>query len=367
MKNIIARLLILSIFSFFIATLLFFLDSSKGFFVLFLAIGFVFIAFAFNKSKKFKGLTYPVMILASVAIALTYPDIFVSIKGFHLTTLITPLLQIIMFGMGATMSVQDFVGVVKMPKGVIIGSVCQFTVMPLVGFSLASIFNFPPEIAAGIILIGSSPGGMASNVMAYLAKANVALSITLTTVSTLLAPFLTPFWMKAIGSQFVEIDALKMMFDIIKIVIIPVFFGILFNYLFKGRTKWIDIIMPRLSMVSIAFIIVIITAVGRESLMTIGILLFCTALFHNIIGYFVGYFAGRLFKMSEKDCRTIAIEVGMQNGGLASGIAKEMGKVATIGLAPAIFGPTMNITGSLLASFWHEKRGTEKLESLDTE
>ncbi len=354
-KNIISRLLLFSGFSFAIAALLFVAGFSKIFFVLFAAIGIVFSAFAFNKSEKFKGLTYPLMIIASVVIAMAYPDIFVSIRGFHLAVLITPLLQIIMFGMGTTMSVQDFVGVVKMPKGVIIGAVCQFSIMPLIGFSLASIFNFPPEIAAGIILIGSSPGGMASNVMAYLARANVALSITLTTVSTLLAPFLTPFWMRAIGSQFIEIDAFKMMLDIIKIVIIPVVGGVLFNHLFKGKTKWIDVVMPRLSMGSIAFIIVIITAIGRDSLMEIGILLFFTALIHNILGYFVGYSVGRLFKMNEKDCRTIAIEVGMQNGGLASGIAKEMGKVATVGLAPAIFGPAMNITGSLLASFWRGK------------
>ena len=197
---------------------------------------------------------------------------------------------------------------------------------------------------------------MASNVMAYLARANVALSITLTTVSPLLAPRLTPFWMKIMGSRFIELDALKMMFDIVKIVIIPVIGGVLFNRLFKEKMKWVSIVMSRLSMGSIALIIVIITAMGHESLKEIGIMLLCTALIHNIFGYLAGYYAGRLFKMDDKDCRTIAIEVGMQNGGLVSWIAKEMGKVATVGLAPAVFGPTMNITGSLLASFWRGKK-----------
>ncbi len=360
LKNILLEMILFAVACVALAVYLIAADCNKIIAMIFLVSGFVIAALAFNKFEKLKGLTYPLMIFASVAVAMAYPDIFIQIRGVHLAVLITPLLQIIMFGMGTTMSLSDFVGVVKMPKGVLIGSVCQFTIMPLIGFFLASIFNFPPEIAAGIILIGSSPGGMASNVMAYLARANVALSITLTTVSTLLAPFLTPFWMKVVGSQFIEIDAAKMMFDIVKIVIIPVVGGVLFNHLFKGRLKWMDVVMPRLSMASIAFIIVIITAIGRASLMEIGFLLFSAAIIHNISGYFVGYYVGRLFKMNEKDCRTIAIEVGMQNGGLASGIAKEMGKVATVGLAPAIFGPVMNITGSLLASFWKDRVPGEK-------
>ena len=159
---------------------------STIFFLLFLALGI-------NGTKKFKGFTFTVLIFAAVAMSMYYPDYFIENNGFEFKTLIVPLLQIIMFGMGTAMSFKDFYGVIKMPKGVLIGLVCQFTIMPILGFSLASLFNFPLEIAAGIILIGSSPSGLASNVMAYLAKANIALSVTLTAVATLVAPIMTPF------------------------------------------------------------------------------------------------------------------------------------------------------------------------------
>jgi BASS family bile acid:Na+ symporter len=225
--------------------------------------------------------------------------------------------------------------------------------MPILGFTLATVSNFPPEIAAGIVLIGCSPSGLASNVMSYLAKANLALSITITAVTTLLAPFVTPVLMKFLAGAFIEIDVLKMMWDIIKMVIIPIGGGLLFNKLLSGKSKWIDDAMPVVSMFGIALILTIITAAGRDNLIKIGGLLIILGLIHNICGYFLGFWFAKLFKMEERDCRTIALEVGMQNAGLASGIAKEMGKIATIGLAPAIFGPVMNITGSALASWWH--------------
>jgi len=253
------------------------------------------------------------------------------------------------------MSFGDFAGVIKMPKGVFIGVTSHFVIMPGIGYTLANLSGFPPEIAAGIILIGCSPNGMASNVISYLAKANLALSITITAISTMLAPFITPLLMKLLAGAFVEIHVLDMMWDITKIVIIPITAGLIFNKFLSGKADWLDKAMPLVSMTSIALIIVVITAAGRESLLTIGPTLILLVLIHNLSGYTLGYWSGRLFKMSERDCRTIAIEVGMQNGGLASGIAKGMGKMATVGLAPAIFGPLMNITGSILASYWHRK------------
>jgi BASS family bile acid:Na+ symporter len=273
------------------------------------------------------------------------------------------LLQLIMFGMGTSMSFKDFAGVVKMPKGVLIGVFSHFIIMPLIGFTLASISNFPPEIAAGIVLVGCSPNGMASNVMSYLGKANLALSVTITAISTSLAPFVTPVLMKLLAGAFIEIHTLDMMLDIFKIVIIPIGAGLIFNYFLSGKAKWLDNAMPLVSMFGIAFIIVIITAAGRESLLTIGPELILLVLVHNFSGYTFGYWTGRLFKMSERDCRTIAIEVGMQNAGLASGLAKAMGKIATVGLAPAVFGPVMNITGSVLASYWHRKPPKENVET----
>lgn len=320
-----------------------------------LIIVFVALAIGFRFSPILKGYSYTMLIFAAVTTALRYPQYFVELNGFKFAVLITPLIQLIMFGMGTSMSFQDFVGVVKMPKGVFIGVFSHFMIMPLLGFTLASISGFPPEIAAGIILIGCSPNGMASNVISYLAKANLALSITITAVSTLLSPFFTPFLMKFFAGAFIQIDILKMMWDITKMVIIPIGAGLIFNKLFSGKVKWLDNLMPLVSMFGITFIIVIITAAGRESLMNIGLTLIGLVLIHNLLGYTFGYWSGRLFKMDERDCRTMAIEVGMQNGGLASGLAKEMGKMATVGLAPAVFGPLMNVTGSILASYWHRK------------
>ncbi len=316
--------------------------------------------------EHLKGFTYTVMIFAAVVTALYYPSYFVEVNGFKFAALITPLIQLIMFGMGTSMGMHDIVGVVKTPRGVLIGVVSHFIIKTLIGYSLATMSGLPPEIAAGIILIGCSPNGMASNVISYLAKANLALSITITAVSTLLAPFITPFLMKFLAGAMVQIDPLKMMWDIFKMVIIPIGAGMIFNKLLHGKAKWLDNAMPIVSMLGIAFIIVIITAAGRDSLLKIGPLLILLVLIHNISGYTLGYFTGRLFKMSERDCRTIAIEVGMQNGGLASGLAKEMGKMATVGLAPAIFGPLMNVTGSLLASYWHRKPPKEKAGIVDT-
>jgi bile acid:Na+ symporter, BASS family len=316
---------------------------------------FVSLSVAFRSNVLLKGLSFTVIIFAAVTLAMFHPEYFLQWGNFKLSSLIIPLIQLLMFGMGASMSINDFAAVVKSPKGVVIGVMSQFIIMPLLGFGLASLTNFPPEIAAGVILIGCSPSGLASNVMAYLAKANLALSITITSITTLIAPFVTPLLMKLFAGALIEIDVMKMMWDIFKMIIIPIGAGLIFNKLLSGKSKWLDDAMPYVSMFSIACIITIITAAGRESLLKIGALLIVVAFIHNTFGYLLGYWSGRLFKMPERDCRTIAIEVGMQNAGLASGIAKEMGKIATVGLAAAVFGPLMNITGSALASWWHNR------------
>jgi len=334
----------------------------------FLIAFFVLMAIGFRGFSTLKGFSYTVTIFAAVTTALYYPGYFVEYNGFKFAKLITPLLQIIMFGMGTSMSFGDFAGVVKMPKGVFIGVFSHFVIMPLLGFTLAKLSGFPPEIAAGIILVGCSPNGMASNVISYLAKANLALSVTITAISTMLAPLVTPLLMKLLAGEFIEIKALSMMWDIVQIVVIPIGVGLVFNKLFHGRAKWLDKALPLLSMFGIAFIIVIITAAGRESLLNIGPALILLVLIHNLTGYSLGYWTGRLFRMTERDCRTIAIEVGMQNAGLASGLSKAMGKIATVGLAPAVFGPLMNVTGSILASYWHRKplKDTEESHAAET-
>lgn len=325
-----------------------------------LVLFFLSLAFAFRGIALLKGLSFTAIILASVVLAMWHPEYFTTWGSFSLSSTIIPFIQLLMFGMGSSMSLNDFAAVVKSPKGVVIGVASQFVIMPLLGFTLSNVSNFPPQIAAGIILIGCSPSGLASNVMAYLAKANLALSITITSITTLIAPFVTPLLMKLFAGALIEIDVLKMMWDIFKMIIIPIGAGLLFNRLLKGRIQWLDKAMPVISMFAITCIVTIIVASGRDNLLKIGLLLIGIAFVHNTLGYLLGYWSGRMFKMNEKDCRTIAIEVGMQNAGLASGIAKELGKIATIGLGAAVFGPLMNITGSALASWWHNRPPVEK-------
>lgn len=315
----------------------------------------ILLAVGSRSSGLLRQFTFTIWIFAAVATAMVHPQLFRTVGGFPLSRLIVPLIQVIMFGMGTAMSVRDFAGVLRMPKGVMVGIVCQFTIMPLLGVSLATAFRFPPEIAAGVVLIGSAPSGVASNVMAYIAGANVALSVTLTAVATLLAPLMTPLLMKLLAGQFVPIDFFDMMIGIVQMVIVPIVLGLGFNRLMRGRASWLHRTMPVVSMVGIAAVITIITASGRDALLTIGPALVLAAVVHNSMGYLLGYWICRLIGMDERACRTISIEVGMQNGGLASGIALQMGKVATVGLAPAVFGPWMNISGSALANWWRNR------------
>ncbi len=394
-------------------------SKSGPFFIAF----FFLLAIGVRGIKAVKGMSYTIFIFMAVAASMFYPQLFTSIGRFQLKTLIVPLLQIIMFGMGSQMSLNDFTGVIRMPKGVFIGVGSHYIIMPLVGFGIANIFDFPPEIKAGIILIGCVPSGLASNVMSYIANANLALAVTIGAISTLLSPVITPFLMKLLGGQFIEVSFWSMMLDILNMIILPIVAGFIFNlfssgkektrskvfqlmgffviilltnlvymksknsdisgflialgksmcfffflpmivaillrYFLKANTQWMSKILSLISMVGIAVIITIITATGRDSLLKVGALLLVTSLLHNLTGYALGYSISWLFKMPEKDRRTVAFEVGMQNGGLASGLALQMGKVATVGLAPAIFGPLMNITGSTLASWWRT-RPTER-------
>lgn len=316
---------------------------------------FIMLVLFLKTTKHFSGLAFTFVIFTAVTASLYYPALFISFGDFQYKSLIVPLLMLIMFGMGTSMSVKDFANVAKMPKGVIIGLVLQFSIMPIIGFTLASMSGLPPEIAAGIILMGCSPSGLASNVMAYISGANLALSLTLTAISTLLAPLITPFYMSMFAGEFIPINATAMFFSISKIVILPIIAGLAFNHFFHGKFPIVDKTMPKLSMVGIAVIITVITAAGRDNLLNIGILLVLLVLAHNILGFVLGYTSAKLLKMDESSSRTIAFEVGMQNSGLAAGIALEMGRVASMGLAPAVFGPLMNITGSSLAVWWKGK------------
>ena len=401
------------------------LTNSTG---LLLVFGLISLALAVRGFQKLKGFSYTLWIFTAVTASMFYPHYFISAGDFQFKKLIVPLLQIIMFGMGSQMSFKDFSGVIKMPKGVLVGVFSHYMIMPLVGFGIAGIFNFPPEISAGIILIGCVPSGLASNVMSFLAKANLALAVTVGAISTLLSPLVTPLLMKYLGGQYIEVNFWSMMLDILNMVILPIVAGFIFNLFSKGKesiiskiiqlisytiiivlttllyvkskdagfsefivkfaktmgwffllpivgakllslfikedNKYMEKILSLISMTGIALIVTIITASGRDSLLKVGALLVVTSLLHNITGYTLGYWLSWLVGMPEKDRRTIAFEVGMQNGGLASGLALQMGKVATVGLAPAIFGPLMNVTGSILANYWRGKPDVGEEEAI---
>ena len=322
----------------------------------FVTVFFISFAIGVRSIPALRGFAFTIWVVAAISTAMFYPSWFREIRGFQLERLFIPLMQIIMFGMGTAMSFKDFVGVVKMPKGVFVGLLCQFSIMPFLGFAFAKIFNFAPEIAAGVVLIGTTPCGLASNVMNYIADSNLALSVTLVAVSTLMAPVITPLFMQLYAGQMVPIHFVDMMLVIMKIVVLPIIAGLIFNTVVHGRVKWLDRAMPIVSMAGIAYIITITIAAGRDELLVIGVLLVFVEVLHNSLGYVFGYWGARLFRMDEKSCRTIAITVGLQNGGMASGIALEMGKLKTIGLATVVFGPWMNVSGSVVANWWRGKQ-----------
>lgn len=378
------------------------------------------LAIGLGAVPSLRGYQYTAWILAAVVAAMLYPTAFLKWGNFDLRNkwLVLLVVQSVMFGMGTQMSLKDFTGVMKMPWGVAVAVGCQFLIMPLSGFLLTRIFSLPPEVAAGVILIGCCSSGLASNVMCYIAKANLALSITATALTTLVAPFMTPLWMKLLASSLVEVDFFKMMVEIIKIVIVPIGAAMIHDYLKSAtptarrrltRAQWVstalilvimgsqntvwltglsasanlavelggfllgavafgvtyhqltrrysrlDQVMPLISMGGIVYFTTVTTAAGRDNLLMVGGLLIIVAILHNTAGYFFGYWLARACRLDRASCRTVAIEVGLQNGGMASGLAAAMGKLATVGLAAAVFSPWMNISGSILANHWQRR------------
>ncbi len=313
---------------------------------------FLVLALAASINAKLQHVAFTLWIAAGVALGMSFPRWFIGLGDFKFTSLFVPILQVIMFGMGTTLSVADFARVFRMPGGILAGVACQFTIMPLIGFILAHTCGFPPEIAAGLVLVGVSPSGLASNVMAYIAKANLAMSVTMTAASTLLAPLLTPLLMRLLAGEMIEINVPAMMWSITKIVLIPVLGGLVFHHLFYHRFRWLDRVMPMISMVGIFIMTVLTVAPGRDNLLQMGTRLIIACFLHSTAGFILGYWVCRVLGMDKLTCRTISLEVGLQNAGMASGIAAELKKVATLGLAPIVFGPVMNIAASTIANWW---------------
>jgi BASS family bile acid:Na+ symporter len=304
------------------------------------------------RGTSFAGFSFTGFIFAGVAAALFFPAAFITWNGYPLSNLIVPLIQIIMFGMGTTLSVADFARVLKLPKAIGIGIVLQFAVMPLTGATLARLFGFDGEVAAGVVLVGSAPGGVASNVITYLAGGNVPLSVTMTACSTLVSPLLTPLAMSQLAGQYVPIDIVAMMWSIVRMIIVPIVAGLVVNRLLRSHMGLVHRALPIVSMAAICFIITIITALSRDQLLAIAVALIALVIIHNAIGYTLGYVGARLLGLAERDARTVSIEVGLQNAGMASGLAIGVLRSSDAGLAAAIFGPWMNISGSVLASWW---------------
>ena len=306
---------------------------------------------------------FSIAIIASVVMACLWPSAFDTWGSVKLLRLISPTIGLIMFGMGTTLSLADFVRVVKMPVGVAVGVVLQFLVMPSVGWALATLFGFDGEIGAGIVLVGSVAGGTASNVVAYLARANVALSVTMTCMSTLLSPFLTPLLMKVFAGRMVQVDAMAMMVGILQIVLIPVLAGSLVHWLFRAvfdaHKVVCEKILSCISSTGICFTLLVLTAQSQDKFREAGLLVFCVAVLHNTIGYLSGYWTtrllGRLAHLDERDARTVAIEVGMQNGGMAGALANAVLNSPLAALPANVFSIWMNFSGSILASFWSSR------------
>ncbi len=333
----------------------------------------------------FKRYGFTFAVIVCVTAAYVWPHAFLTWGNLKLTTLIVPLMQVIMFGMGTTLSVADFTRVFKSPLPIFIGAALQYTIMPLIGFSLAHLFGLEGELAAGVILIGSVAGGVASNVMAYIAHANVALSVSMTCVSTLLAPVMTPLLMRLLAGRFVSIDAGEMALSILSMVLAPVLLGLLahafLEKIFPKGNAWMDRALSWLSMAGICFILAVILAPARETVKSAGLILIVAAVIHNALGFALGYGVSHLINVAlgtllrrfgrrtasaplipETDCRTIAIEVGMQNGGMGTALAINVLKSPIAALAPNIFGMWMNIAGSILANYWNRRPPKEEAE-----
>lgn len=282
-----------------------------------------------------------------------YPDPF-----RKLIYLITPALGVIMFGMGITLSGQDFKRVLLRPLDVAVGFCLQYGFMPLAGFVLSNIFGLKPLLAAGVVLVGSCPGGTASNVITFLARGDVALSVTLTSVSTIMSPVLTPLFTYIYAGQWIDVPAYKLFITTIKIIIIPIALGLGIKTLYREKVMFAVEFLPLLSSVAIIFIVGVIVAANAESISGVGLRTGLVVIIHNVLGLAVGFGLARLAGMNMKKAKAVSIEVGMQNSGLGVALAGAyFGALAA--LPAAIFSVWHNISGSALAWWW--SRQEEKI------
>lgn len=288
------------------------------------------------------------VILISIA-AYFAPDFFLPIRPY-----ISILLGIIMFGMGMTLRAADFKMAFLKPLPIILGVFLQFLIMPALGFLLAVLLRLPPEIAAGIVLVGSCPGGTASNVMVFLSRGNVALSIAMTTISTLLAPLLTPYLVLFYARRWMPIDPTKLFVSIVTIVLVPVVLGITVKKMLPKFTEKAGNLTPSISIIAIMLIIACVVALNVSNIITMALAMIMAVVLHNAMGLILGYWIAYFTKQDIKNCRAISIEVGMQNSGLGAVLAHTHFTPMTA-LPSVVFSIWHNISGAILASIWSRK------------
>lgn len=292
---------------------------------------------------------FPIWAIACSALAYFMPSLFSDFKSS-----IVPLLMFIMLTMGLTLRAADFKRVLDNKKAVLLGLILQFSVMPIAAFALSQAISLDSEMTVGMILVGAVAGGTASNVLCYLAKGDVALSVTMTVVSTLLGVVFTPLLTSLFLNQLIDIPVLGMLMSLVKIVLLPIIIGVLLNHWFAQSLDRFSKILPLFAMLAIIFIISIIVALNQEKLQTLSVLLVVAVMCHNILGLLLGYWVPKRFGFNEQVCRTVAFEVGMQNSGLAVALAIKF-FTPTAAIAGTLFSIWHNISGSILAGYWQKK------------
>ena len=295
-----------------------------------------------------------VLVLAAALLALAFPDTLRQIRP----TTINYLLGVVMFGMGLTLNLHDFKIVFSRPKDVITGCLAQFTVMPLLAYALAKAFQLDEALALGVVLVGCCPGGTASNVITFLAKGDLALSVGMTGVSTLLAPFLTPLLTWALAGKSIHVDVASMFLSILWVVILPIVAGLIVKWIWPKFTERATDYLPAFSSVAIAFIVAIIIAANADKLLAGGLIIILVVMLHNICGLSLGYLIGQLLRLSDPKKRAISIEVGMQNSGLASSLATIHFAAYPLATIPgAIFSVWHNLSGAAVAYLYRKWNG----------
>lgn len=309
-----------------------------------------------QKISDFFGKYMAVIVLVIAALALFVPKSCLWIQ----TSWVNYLLMIVMFGMGLTLKLEDFKIVLTRPKDIIVGCIAQFTIMPLLAFALGKIFGLEAGLLAGLVLVGTCPGGTSSNVMTYLGKGDVALSVGMTSVNTLLAPLLTPAITYLLLRTSITVDVLSMFLSIIKVVIIPIALGFIINKFWGKYTQKATNILPMISVIAITMIVAAVVSHNAEKILSTGIIVFVIVILHNLLGYACGYGVGMLMKAPLAKKKAMSIEVGMQNSGLATSLAGTAFPDLAMATVPgAIFSVWHNISGAILANVFNRMK--EKL------